>query len=113
MGGGIAAQKAAALAGSPLAADLSLPIEQDVERRLKYRFKPSYLDVTDQGGNCGAAKVCVLMVSEAFQGMSRIDRQREVQALLREDLDSNGGRIHALSQKLLTPEEYAKVAPAA
>ncbi|CAE7337021.1 SUFE1 [Symbiodinium pilosum] len=107
---GIAAQKAAAMAVNgqqPGAPDLSIPLEKDIERRLREKYAPSYLDVEDQGGNCGALKVAIVMVSEAFQGKTRVNRQREVQALLREDLDS--GRVHALSLMLKTPEEHKKL----
>mmetsp|Transcript_71023 Transcript_71023/g.156710 ORF Transcript_71023/g.156710 Transcript_71023/m.156710 type:complete len:182 (+) Transcript_71023:45-590(+) len=107
---GLAAQKAAALEVSgkpPGGADLNLSIEEDIKRRLKAKYSPEYLDVEDQGNNCGASKVAVVMVSAAFCGKSRINRQREVQALLREDLDT--GRLHALSLRLNTPEEYQKL----
>eukprot|EP00930_Biecheleria_cincta_P076065 TRINITY_DN63271_c0_g1_i1.p1 TRINITY_DN63271_c0_g1~~TRINITY_DN63271_c0_g1_i1.p1 ORF type:complete len:195 (+),score=34.68 TRINITY_DN63271_c0_g1_i1:39-623(+) len=108
---GIAAQKAAAmssgstkLAGAP---DFDLPLEQDIERRLRERYAPSYLDIENQGNSCGALKVAIVMVSEAFRDKPRINRQREIQTLLRPDLDS--GRLHALSLMLKTPEEYAKL----
>lgn len=45
----------------------------------------------------------VLVVSAAFQGKSRIDRQRMVNDLLKEELQSG---LHALTQKALTPEEW-------
>eukprot|EP00442_Polarella_glacialis_P049932 CAMPEP_0115086792 /NCGR_PEP_ID=MMETSP0227-20121206/22827_1 /TAXON_ID=89957 /ORGANISM="Polarella glacialis, Strain CCMP 1383" /LENGTH=153 /DNA_ID=CAMNT_0002476379 /DNA_START=133 /DNA_END=591 /DNA_ORIENTATION=- len=89
-------QKAPSLAeqrkSSPLAPNFDLPLEQDIERRLRERYKPSYLDIENQGASCSALKVAVVMVSEAFRGQSRINRQREVQSILRPDLDS--GRLH-------------------
>ncbi|CAE7258639.1 BOLA1 [Symbiodinium natans] len=107
---GIAAQKAAAIAVNgqqPGAPDLSIPLEKDIERRLKEKYAPTYLDIENQGNSCGALKVAIVMVSQAFHGKTRVNRQREVQALLREDLDT--GRLHALSLMLKTPEEHKKM----
>ncbi|KYG62870.1 transcriptional regulator BolA [Bdellovibrio bacteriovorus] len=47
----------------------------------------------------------VLVVSEKFTGKSRIDRQRMINELLKEELQSG---LHALTQKTLTPEEWEK-----
>ncbi|WP_374079095.1 BolA family protein [Bdellovibrio bacteriovorus] len=47
----------------------------------------------------------VLVVSAAFEGKSRIDRQRMINDLLKEEL-KNG--LHALTQKTLTPAEWEK-----
>ena len=42
------------------------------------------------------------VVSELFDGMSRVDRQRKVNEALREEL---AGPIHALSVEALAPDE--------
>lgn len=47
----------------------------------------------------------VLAVSEKFDGKTRIDRQRMINDLLKEELQ-NG--LHALTQKTLTPSEWEK-----
>ena len=47
-----------------------------------------------------------LIVSSAFAGKNRIDRERLVQAQLKEHFDS--GVLHALSIKPLTPEQWAQ-----
>lgn len=106
--GSIEAQKAAALgaASRAWAPDFDAPLEQDIERRLRARFNPTYLELVNMG-SCDALKLGVNMVSEAFRGQSRINRQRDVQSVCKPDLDS--GRIHALSLQLKTPEEYQKV----
>ena len=46
-----------------------------------------------------------LVVSAEFVGKSRVQRQQKVNALLREHFDS--GKLHALSMKTLTPEEWS------
>mmetsp|Transcript_93918 Transcript_93918/g.245045 ORF Transcript_93918/g.245045 Transcript_93918/m.245045 type:complete len:135 (-) Transcript_93918:116-520(-) len=104
-GGGLAAQRAAALAGgSSMGPDLTAPLKEDVERRLKARYAPTYLDVEDQGGNCDAAKIAIVMVSASFRGQSKLNRQRDVQAMCKPYLDF--GTMHALSLSLRSPEEY-------
>ncbi len=45
----------------------------------------------------------VLVVSSRFAGQSRVERQRRVHEILAEELR---GGIHALSLRLLTPEEH-------
>jgi acid stress-induced BolA-like protein IbaG/YrbA len=46
-----------------------------------------------------------LIVSAEFVGKSRVARQQLVNALLRADFDS--GRLHALSMKAMTPQEWS------
>ncbi|MFV8259575.1 BolA family protein [Bdellovibrio bacteriovorus] len=46
----------------------------------------------------------VLVVSDSFEGKSRIDRQRMVNDLLKSELQTG---LHALTQKALTPTEWA------
>eukprot|EP00928_Gymnodinium_smaydae_P013790 TRINITY_DN15001_c0_g1_i2.p2 TRINITY_DN15001_c0_g1~~TRINITY_DN15001_c0_g1_i2.p2 ORF type:complete len:190 (-),score=49.23 TRINITY_DN15001_c0_g1_i2:173-742(-) len=109
-GGGIAAQRAAALAAagkeSAWIRDPSLPLDQDIERRLRLRYAPTYLDVENHGNNCGALSLAVVMVSKVFEGQSRVQRRQDVHALLAAELDS--GQLHALPMTLKTPEEYKK-----
>lgn len=44
------------------------------------------------------------IVSRDFAGLSRVQRQQRVNALLRERFDT--GELHALSMRTLTPEEW-------
>ncbi|MFN8790648.1 MAG: BolA family protein [Bdellovibrionales bacterium] len=46
----------------------------------------------------------LLMVSAAFEGLSRVDRQRQVYDLLKAELQSG---LHALTLRLLTPQEWS------
>ena len=46
----------------------------------------------------------VLVVSPAFDGASRVARQRRVNELLRDEL---AGGVHALTMRAITPDEYA------
>lgn len=81
-----------------------------IEQILKKTFQPQVLEVENESHMHSVppnseTHFKVLIVSAAFAGKSRIDRQRWVNDLLREELQ-NG--LHALTQKTLTPEEWEK-----
>tara|TARA_Y200000002_G_scaffold301218_1_gene256317 strand:+ start:339 stop:608 length:270 start_codon:yes stop_codon:yes gene_type:complete len=74
-----------------------------IEKKLKEKFFPSYLEIVDESelhaGHSGArpggeTHFKVIMVSKSFEGLSRIDRQRAVYRALKSELDE---RVHALS----------------
>jgi BolA family transcriptional regulator, general stress-responsive regulator len=88
-----------------------------IRHKLTAAFAPSALEVTDESarhaGHAGAARADgglgethfhVRMVVASFEGVSRVERQRRVHAALADEL---AGSVHALSLKLLTPEEVA------
>lgn len=81
--------------------------------KLQSVFTPARLVIIDESsrhaGHAGArpggeTHFRVKMVSAAFSGRSRIERQRMVHTALATEL---GGPVHALSLSLLTPEEAA------
>lgn len=79
-------------------------------RRLQNAFSPEILELEDESrlhvghaGNRGGGHYRLLIVSPAFGGMSRIERQRAVQNVLQ---DLYSADIHALSIRARTPEEY-------
>ncbi len=47
----------------------------------------------------------LVLVSSEFDELSRIDRQRKVNDLLKEEFQTG---LHALTQRLLTPAEWGK-----
>jgi BolA protein len=78
---------------------------------LQRSFDPERLDIADDSarhaGHAGAhpggeSHFSVTIVSAAFAGMPRIQRQRRVYAALAEEL---AGPVHALSLKALAPGE--------
>jgi len=82
-----------------------------IRAKLTAAFAPDALDVEDESakhaGHSGArpggeTHFNVRIVSKAFEGVSRVERQRRVYAALSEELRS---RIHALSLTTLTPAE--------
>lgn len=85
-----------------------------IEQKLTETYTPTALEITDEShlheGHSGAAPggethFRVQMVAEAFEAMSRLDRQRSVLDLLADEL---AGPVHALALKLKSPQEAAK-----
>lgn len=78
-------------------------------------FSPASVEIVDQSarhaGHAGAraegeTHYAVLLVSDAFQGQSRIDRHRRVQEALASEFARG---LHALTLTLRTVEEQAAV----
>lgn len=68
---------------------------------------PSYLAIEDEShqhaGPRSETHFKVLIVSDKFEGKSRLERQRMVNDLLQAEMQ---GGLHALTQKTLTPSEW-------
>jgi BolA protein len=82
-----------------------------IRTRLETAFTPERLEVVDDShrhaGHAGASAsgeshFNVVIVSVAFQGLSRIERQRRVNTALAEAF---AGGLHALSIKAMAPGE--------
>ena len=80
-----------------------MTVSEAIERKLTAAFAPSSLVIVDEShrhaGHVGArpegeTHFRVEIVSAAFEGKSRIERQRMVYDLLRDEL---AGPVHALS----------------
>jgi len=78
---------------------------------LQQSFQPQRLEIVDDSARHaghahahpdGESHFTVTIVSAAFAGLSRLERQRRVHAVLAEEL---GGPVHALSVKALAPGE--------
>ena len=85
--------------------------------KLDQALVPQQLEIHDDSakhsGHAGAREggeshFSVLVVSERFQGLNRVARQRLINTALAEDL---AGQVHALSLQTLTPAEYAAQKP--
>jgi BolA protein len=87
------------------------PTAAAMRRKLAEAFAPTVLEVIDDSarhaGHAGArsggeSHFNLVIVSDAFEGLSRVERQRRVNRVLAEEL---AGPVHALSVKALTPAE--------
>lgn len=86
-------------------------VAETLRRKLETAFSPTRLEVEDDSarhaGHAGAtpsgeSHFNVVIASSAFEGMSRVQRQRAVYEALAEEL---AGPVHALSVKALAPGE--------
>ena len=91
-----------------------MTVENSIRKKLTQAFAPVALDVNNDSHlhaghasspGTGESHFSVKVVSAAFDGKSRLERHRMVNAVLAEELS---GRIHALAVSALTPEEGAK-----
>jgi BolA protein len=90
-------------------------VSDSIRKKLTAAFAPQSLEVVDEShrhaGHAGATRddgsqgethFHVRLVSAAFEGVSRVERQRRVYAVLADELK---GPVHALSLTLLAPPE--------
>ncbi|HET7084442.1 MAG TPA: BolA family protein [Rhizomicrobium sp.] len=90
-------------------------VASSLQQKLTAAFSPSLLEIEDESarhsGHAGATRgdgsqgethFHVRLVSPAFEGLTRVERQRRVHAVLKDEL---AGPIHALSLTLLAPRE--------
>jgi BolA protein len=93
-------------------------IAQAIHDKLTAAFAPLALEVRDESakhaghggatrddGSQGETHFHVRLVSPAFDGVSRVERQRRIHAALAAEL---AGPVHALSLAALTPAEAAR-----
>ncbi len=91
-----------------------MAMRDTIQEKLSAAFAPVALAVEDESarhhGHAGAAPggethFNVRLVSAAFSGLSRVERQRRVHAVLALELKT---QVHALSLTLLSPEDAAR-----
>lgn len=90
-------------------------VEDRIRSKLEAAFTPLRLEILDDSakhsGHAGAREggeshFSVFIVSQRFEGLNRVARQRLVNAALAEDL---AGPVHALALKTLSPAEDVAV----
>ena len=88
-----------------------MTVQDQIREKLTRAFSPEALDVVNDShrhaGHAGSpgtgeSHFSVKVVSAAFDGKSRVERHRMVNAVLAEEL---AGKIHALAITALSPEE--------
>jgi BolA family transcriptional regulator, general stress-responsive regulator len=86
-------------------------VTEAIRRKLQAAFAPSRLDIVDDSENHrghaghnegGESHFTVTIESPAFAGMGRVERQRQINRALAEEL---AGPVHALSIKAKAPGE--------
>jgi acid stress-induced BolA-like protein IbaG/YrbA len=71
---------------------------EEVQARLESGISESIVTMQGDGCNCSA-----VIISPAFEGISKVNRQRLVLKLVKEEMAS--GELHALTVKTLTPSQ--------
>ena len=88
-----------------------MSVRNTIESKLQEAFDPIHIEVVDESelhrGHAGYREggethFRVRLVSAVFAGMSRIDRHRQVNLVLADELE---GSVHALALKLESPGE--------
>jgi stress-induced morphogen len=82
-------------------------LAERIEQKLKTALSPSRLVVENESHMHSVKKGSethfkVLIVSDDFEGMSRVDRQRKVNGVLKDEFADG---LHALTMRALTPSE--------
>lgn len=85
-----------------------------IEKKLEEAFEPAQLEVINEShlhaghqpgfDGSGESHLRIRIVSEAFDGVGRVERHRKINALLREELDRG---LHALAIDAKSPAEIA------
>jgi len=87
-----------------------------IGQKLAQGLQPSVLEIINDSkrhaghagdDGSGESHFNVLIVSLAFSGKTRVERQRMVYDLLADEMGK--GSLHALSIKAITPDEYDRV----
>ncbi len=82
-----------------------------IEEKLRSALNPEVLEVINESAQhaghaghdgSGESHFRIRVVSAAFEGVSRVERQRRVHGILQSEISQ---QIHALSMKLNTPAE--------
>ncbi len=90
-----------------------MTVASTIEQKLRTALAPASLQIIDESaahaGHVGASAAGethfqVVVVAEAFAGLTRVARQRRVYDILQAEL---AGPVHALSLRTLTPAEAA------
>lgn len=87
-----------------------MSLEASIRQKLEAAFSPSYLEIENESHkhSRGGAETHfrLIVVSEKFSGLSRVDRQRAVANLFD---DERAAGLHALSQRTFTAAEWAEM----
>lgn len=86
-----------------------------IRRQIESAFEPLHFEILNDSRNHvnhlgqhdgldHESHFKIVVVAEAFSGMSRVERQRWVYDLLKTEMST--GALHSISMRLLSPEEW-------
>lgn len=84
------------------------PIKNKIIERLAKEFNPDFLEVINESSSHSVptgseSHFKVILVSESFIGLNRVQRHRRVYSALSHEMEN---QIHALTMQTLVPEEW-------
>lgn len=87
--------------------------QQRIEEALRQKFEPSHLNVTNDSHRHSVAPgsethFTVLLVSDQFATLTRVERHRRIHDALAAELDAG---LHALAIRALAPTEFETSTP--
>lgn len=87
-----------------------MKIQKAIEKKVQDKLSPKHYEIENESHKHASdlgleSHFRLLVVSTHFEDKNRVQRQRSVFSLLREEIAQG---VHALSLRLLTPEEYEK-----
>lgn len=87
-----------------------MSIADSLRAKLEQAFRPLYLELENEShqhaGPGSETHFRLVLVSDAFSGLSRVDRQRRVMDLFDEE---RGRGLHALTLRVMTPQEWEPI----
>ncbi|MBX2987012.1 MAG: BolA family transcriptional regulator [Bdellovibrionaceae bacterium] len=88
-----------------------MTIRESLQDKLTRHFAPVHLEIENEShmhatGPRAETHFRLVLVSPAFEGVGRVDRQRRVMALFDEE---RARGLHALTLRVLTPAEWEAV----
>ena len=91
------------------------PIETRIRENIQRELRPLYFELVNESHSHSVPRNSethfrLVVVSEAFKGLSRVARQRKIYEILKNELAPGG--VHALTQRALTPDEWSPEATA-
>ena len=83
-------------------------IQESIERKITQSLTPAHLEVINESQMHNVppgaeSHFKVIVVADAFDGVTRIRRHQRINAILEKDLKED---IHALSMQTMTPQEW-------
>ncbi len=88
-------------------------VKQTIEATLQEALAPAHLEVLDESHQHNVppgaqSHFRVTAVAAAFDGEGLVARHRRVNHLLADQMQRNGGTVHALALHTYTPDEWAE-----
>ena len=89
-----------------------MTLEESINKKINDNLKPSFFKILNfsnqhknhyEGDNKDTSHIKIIIVSELFDGHSRIERERIVHKILKEEILTE---IHSIRLKLYTQSEY-------